>query len=577
LISVKAFLRVTLVLALAACSVRQGAPGYVPAVADVRVFSSAAHATVSFTIHWPTAAGKAKSNLLRRPFFISPSAKSFRIDVAPADSSNPKAITSTFVNRPARETTTTITFAAPIGEDDFVFGDYDQPNAKGNKLGGAEVFEKIGASGVNKISATLSGYAAGVRLTTSSPWLSPKTSTNLTKYTLVGDQANEVAVSPLDADGNVIVPPGIEPIATMSSTDPSIAVALVSGKPNVFIVQAVSLTAKSNVPALQVDVTSGASGSQEFETSFPISEEDAVYATSGKGATAKMTVFDQNGNTIQTSGTFSGLNEPVALAYDTADHRVYVADAASQTIQAYDGEGNPVAGWTAPKVTGIASIVWAYTTQLVYATTTANGGGIDAFDSTGQGGPVPAGEFAGVSHPTALAYSGPSNFSGGVFDQIYVAGSTGNVTTVGTYQTETGETVPIADPDPTTLPPGVSVAAMAGLNPFVIGSSPKTAYACDLSFYIQGFSPIGKRGPPSAWVSPPNAPHFCATNGLTSPTSLAYSGLTHNVYVANGTGGLVRVVQRDSRSGLIGTEVLSKPAFPPPSQAHNFSTVTTVY
>jgi hypothetical protein len=576
LISVKAFLRVTLVLALVACSVRQGAPGYVPAVADVRGVSSAAHATVSFTIHWPTAEGKAKSNLLRRPFFISPSAKSFRIDVSPADSSNPKAITSTIVNRPAHETTTTIAFAAPVGEDDFVFGDYDQSDAKGNKLGGAEVFAKID-NGVNKISATLSGYAAGVRLTTSSPWLSPKTSSDRTNYVLVGDQASDVAVTPLDADGNVIVPPGTEPISTMSSTDPSIAVAVVSGKPNVFTVQAVSLTAESNAPALQVDVTSGASGSQEFETSFPISEEDAVYATSGKGSTAKVTVFDQNGNTIQTPGTFSGLNEPVALAYDTADHRLYVADAASHTIEAYDGDGNPVPSWTPPKVTGVASIVWANTTQLVYATTTANGGGLVAFDATGKGGPVPAGEFAGVSNPTALAYSGPSNFSGGVFDQIYVAGSTGNVTTVGTYQAETGETVAIAVPDPTTLPPGVSVTAMAGLNPFVIGASPKTDYACDLSFYIQGFSPIGKRGPPSAWVSPPNAPHFCANNGLTSPTGLAYSGLTHNVYVANGTGGLVRVVQRDSRSGLIGTEVLSKPAFPPPSQAHNFSTVTTVY
>ncbi|MBV8245835.1 MAG: hypothetical protein JOZ38_07940 [Candidatus Eremiobacteraeota bacterium] len=59
---------------------------------------------------------------------------------------------------------------------------------------------------------------------------------------------------------------------------------------------------------------------------------------SGNVGTNTIEAFDENGNPVGTGGTFAGLNQPVGIAVDTANHELYVANfGASVTV--YDENG----------------------------------------------------------------------------------------------------------------------------------------------------------------------------------------------------------------------------------------------
>lgn len=60
------------------------------------------------------------------------------------------------------------------------------------------------------------------------------------------------------------------------------------------------------------------------------------------GAANAVRVYDENGNTISTTGTFAGLNSPSAIAFDSANRRIYITNAANNTISVFDENGNAV-------------------------------------------------------------------------------------------------------------------------------------------------------------------------------------------------------------------------------------------
>lgn len=425
-----------LTAALAACSAYNGMPPVTSGVAQMATSQRAvASASVSVAVHWTQSKSKAALNHGRRPQFLSPSAQSVEITVVPAVGSGKrlKAITK-IVNKPNPVTSpTVVTFDVPAGNHDFIFGDYDKPNATGNQLGGADIIDDVVAGRSNHVGLTLDGYVAGVKLSSSNAWLlEGHDEGGQPSYTLVGEAPVDVSMALLDADGNVIVPASAAGAAKLTSTDPSISVKPVPAHSLTYTIHAVAANASVHfvngalVPspiALQANVSSG-NGAQNYQTSFTITQLGVVYASYHASATsAKMAVFDQFGRSYTSSGGFPGLDDPVAAAWDEVDQALLIADAGTGKVFAYDANGNPLAGFNPPSVPGVTSVTYSPFTHRIYASAAVAAGApadaIFAFDRRGT--PQVLAGFADLDDPISISYGNNLYNVGNTYVDLLVA------------------------------------------------------------------------------------------------------------------------------------------------------------
>lgn len=342
----------------------------------------------------------------RAPHFVSPSAQSIEIDVAP--SGQPAKPITKIVNKPKSSNSSTVTFSVPAANDTFTFGVFDRPAAGGNEIGGGVTVKTIVGGHTNVVNATLDGYVAEADLVPTSGAQFLKPNAAIGGYTLLGELPVEVAFTFKDADGNIILPTKESTVlvSIASSQSSLIAVKTVTGKANTVSLQAVGPNPAFTPVTLNVQVRSGAGGQQQYSQQYSLQQEALLYAAAS-GSPGSMTLFDQEGKTYPAAGGFPGLSNPIAMAWDDRDAELFVADGTQHVILAYDGLGNTLKQWSTPSVPGITSLTYNHDLHRVYATAAKSAGAakdaVLAFDLHGD--PVAVHGFANAVGPVSIAYS----------------------------------------------------------------------------------------------------------------------------------------------------------------------------
>jgi hypothetical protein len=486
-------------------------------------------------IHWRS---KHRVKHTRQAFFVSPSAESIRVDVAPV--ARPGADTVTIVNRTA-SATSAISLDAPIGSDTFTFAVFDQQNAQGNELGGAAVQRRIVAGKANTVSATLEGYASTFAIASTDGRFAPVPG-SVPAYTVAGEGAYTFTVAPVDVDGNVILSPGVPAVSATSDTA-YFQVTAVARKANTFTIQALATVPASAFSRPQLVVSAPGAYGVTATQSYALTQAGLLYAVGGTGASAQIYAYDSLDNQYALpAGGFAGLSVPIAMAYDSVNKRIYVADAATNSILAYDESGSAVSGWTAPAVPGITGIAYSPNQQHIYAASTANGGQILVFDTTGAAVNLNGG-FSGLTGPpVGIAYNAlfdqQTNAIGvvesgnpgalAVYSDAGVANPSESLATLKDYHTA-------AAFDPTGIGPGGSgyfliAGADAGTTTWVVGL---VCDRCPRANTVQFLG--GNQGHGSILQQPEGG---ATASDISAPTSVVTNPATGRFYVVNGAGGV---------------------------------------
>lgn len=573
-------------LALAACS--GGSSPFVPNNSQQSATPQrhGKTAKAQIVIHWRS---QRRVKHARRAFFISPSAQSIWISVAPVG--KPNAATVRTINR-GKSSTSAVLLDAPIGSDIFTFQACDQPDGAGNQLGGATVQQKIVAGKTNTVSATLEGYASTFAITSDDGRFAP-TAGSESGYTVAGEGQYTFSVAPVDIDGNVILSPGVPKTSATSDTS-YYAVAPVKGKANTFTIRALgSLSGRLGGSVTRPQLVLSAPGAASTITTqdYALTNVALLYAAAGAGSSAHIYAYDALDNQYTLpSGAFSGLSKPIGMVYDPASQRIYVADAGTNSILAYDESGNALsgAGWNAPSVSGLTGITFSTNTHEIYVSSSAGSTGkILVFDTSGAT-VTTSGGFSGLhGPPVGLAFlsAADSVYLGGGPSASYApyppnvvavveSGSPGYYDVYddsGTYYPSLSTTLTDVDTgapfDPTgiglgtaamassPLPQGRSYGDVNGSGFWITGvdsgtqtgaggsaASPMLALVC----YNANRSQCGGYGGTTSFLAGDQfggaASYFvwggAAVNDISAPASVAENPVTGDMYVINGPGGV---------------------------------------
>lgn len=359
-------------------------------------------ATATFIMHWP--AKNAVTSVRRGPKWVSPSTQSIAVEI------NDDPSLTTIADNPSTggPAVSNVVIAAPAGNDSITFSLFDAADAKGNQVGQATIAANIQAGKSNTISATIDGVVASVDIAPlpNQPNVTAPGDAS-SPYIIAGDLPATFVANAKDADGNIILGPG-DPIAySAQSIDPSLVVNAVAGQPNEFTVQAVHAptSAGQRLPLL-VKAVDAVGGFAQSDYSIGLAPLIYVaYQNSGMGSIA---AINGAGMTVPLPGTFAALTTPVAMTFDADDHRLYVVDAATQTLQAYNSDGTAVSGYTAPSTPGATGVVYDYHNKHLYVAGSNNT--VSVFDAAGSSIAVP-GTFMNVNAPAAIAlYDAGSSF-----------------------------------------------------------------------------------------------------------------------------------------------------------------------
>src|SRR5581483_9291212 len=358
-----------------------GAHASVPPASHQR---GAAAAAVRFTMHWPSRAVRSR----RRAAYVSPSTMSAIVLVNP-DAATPGPVT--FANAPgAAGGTTTISIEAPVGNDVFAIALYDAPQttgettAQGNLLGSVQTAQTIVADALNTLNATVIGTVASVRLgpVPSQGNVLASSFSGVQGYELVGRDPATFVAAALDADGNVIVQPDAPPeivVAPSPRFSGILTVTPISGAANEVSVQAVAPNTTTYPSALDATATD-ANGDVAVSTTI-VDETSALYVAYANGSRPAVERYDVHGTVLPLpAGAFAGLQNPVALAYDADDRRIFVADAGLGKVLAFDENGTPASGFAPPAVAGADGVTYDANLKNVYA---SGASGVRAFAASG--------------------------------------------------------------------------------------------------------------------------------------------------------------------------------------------------
>lgn len=326
-----------------------------PQSAAVRLDASQKQAKISVTVHWPRHQVKTRQH----PRYVSPSTMSVVVSTSPAAG----GATITALANNNGQVASTLTFMAPVGIDDFVATLYDKHQRAGTPQQGAEVGQgertlRVKAGIVNTVTFTIDGIIAklGFTLAANQPMAAISGDAGDQTLTMVGDPSETIVVSPMDADGNVIVAPGVVPAVSMSVGNESAGAVTVSpagGSANRFVV---SVVEPSIIGSYGLIATAADGRGNSATTNLALVQSSAIYVGYGSGSGAKIAAYDSAGDRIALPATaFKGVTQPVALTYDTDDHELFVADRSGK-IFAFDGAGSPITSFKAAKIAGITSI-----------------------------------------------------------------------------------------------------------------------------------------------------------------------------------------------------------------------------
>ena len=488
--------------------------------------AKASHTSTQFTIKWSSAAQAAT---VRKPQFISPSAQSIRVDTAPAGSTDLSQRVTTIVNNTG-SATSTVNIDAPIGNDTFTFNVYDQQNAQGINIGGGSVTQTIAAGTTNAVKATLDGYLAAITISSSDARLVKTTGLagGLPIYAIVGASPITFTISPLDADGNVILSGA--PTITGASDSTAFTVAPVSGSTNNFTIQAVGPMPVGGAARMTF---SAPGATRTFSATYSLLQLGLIYATGGTGSNAGVFAYDTTGKPIPVTGLFPGLQTPIGIAYDGVNQRLYVADSGTSTVHAYDLNGNAATGWTAPNVAQMTGIAYSASANHVFVTSNVGTGAVFVFDKSGA--PVASAGFTGL-HGT------PIGIADGAADSLIAvvdAGSPGYLD--------------VFDPTGKAYPAFSSSLVDSNNAPFTpsgVGPADSSTSNND-RFWVSGTDPTDGAELGLYWPATPNAPFYFyppagfggvitarVNDPLAMPLSNTYNNATGDIYVVDSGVGL---------------------------------------
>ncbi|HKU68650.1 MAG TPA: hypothetical protein VJP85_12810 [Candidatus Baltobacteraceae bacterium] len=258
-------------------------------------------------------------------------------------------------------------------------------------MGQTEVSQTISAGQLNTISATVDGVVNGVQIVPLAN--EPTAESTQSGFNLVGTVPVAFEVNALDADGNIIVPPGTVPVTTLSPYGSGVSVTPVPGTANQFSVRVTAPASKTAFPSLYAGATD--TYGDTVNSIITIKPVSAVYVGYASGGVA---LYDGFGKALSLPGAaFGGVKDPVALAYDYDDNYVFVADTGQGKLLAFDPLGNPVPGFAAPSVPGISGVTYDSNNKMIYAVGTS---GISSYTTTGTA----ASATGAPSNATAIAF-----------------------------------------------------------------------------------------------------------------------------------------------------------------------------
>jgi hypothetical protein len=501
-------------------------------VASMAAKQPAGRANASFVMHWP---GLHASSGVRRLKYISPATKSVAIEVN-GDATLTKKVDTPVTN--GQPQTSTIAFEAPVGDDTITFSLWDQPGATGNELGQATIAVTIASGKTNTVNATIDGLIASVDFIPlpNQPTVASATDpSGATTYTISGDLPVTFAAAAKDADGNVIIANG-SPIAYSATASTAVfALSPVAGQANQFIVRAEQPPAQGAKYAIVAHATDGQGGLGQ--SNYRVSLAELTYIAYENAGAGTIAAFDASGTRIPLAGAFPGLKDPVGLAYDGRDHRLYVVDKATGSLLAYQSDGTPVSGYAAPALAGMNGVALDTHTMTLYVSSSSDA--VRAY--TVDGAPVATpGGFPLLARPVGIFYYDP-------ISALFVANAGNN--TVSHYG-EDGSTVGLGPMRRAAYSTGSVVPASIGGDGsglFVVGGNDGTS---DLltEFLITGVPP---------------ASGGTTTSGVAAPAGIAYDLSTGDFYVADNASGNVTVYDR-ALSGLVKT-IAAPSAFSQPT------------
>ncbi|HKU67503.1 MAG TPA: hypothetical protein VJP85_07000 [Candidatus Baltobacteraceae bacterium] len=309
-------------------------------------------------IVWPKKAISTK----RHPAFVSPSTMSVVVETAGSDGST----STTIANNTGTTASTTLNIQAPVGNDTFVVSLYDQPqtagetSAVGNELGQATVTQNIVSGQANTVNFTVDGIVSlvAVALASPGPLASVSGAPGSQTIQLIGDMPQTLTLTPLDADGNAIVAPGNAPafsLAGSPATGKRLSVAPSASSANQFVVSPVAPAVTGRdaqsvfTPITSLELVATATDDLgPHTTNIAVTPVSEVFVGYSNGTGSKIAAYDGMGNPIALpAGAFTGVTNPVGLAYDPDDHWVLVADA-SDKVLAFDTSGSAISGFSVP-------------------------------------------------------------------------------------------------------------------------------------------------------------------------------------------------------------------------------------
>jgi hypothetical protein len=307
--------------------------------------------------------------------------------------------------------TSSVSLQAPIGSDDFIISLYDQAQTPGettpvgNELGQVELVQSIKSGQTNTVSATVNGIAAKITMTPlpNQSYLQTLGTASAPHFAIVGQNNAAFSVTALDADGNAIVGTGITPTVGLHAAVGTKNFNVVSSDTDASRFTVVPTAANSSGTATLIAQATDALG-DAISMNVPVDEVGEVYVSYPGASGSKIVAYDTSGNVIPLAdNAFAGLQNPVAMAYDHDDQRLYVADSGLGQLLAFNADGTPVSGFPLTQVPGANGVAYDSNNRLVYV---SGANQVVAFTTDGK--PVSTGGFQYTNHPSSVAYiSGP--------------------------------------------------------------------------------------------------------------------------------------------------------------------------
>ncbi len=299
----------------------------------------------------------------------------------------------------------TVSVDAPVGASTWDVVTYD---AQQNPLSGSANFPfTVVTNTVNVINLVLGGLPQNVAIMFgASDLVSGSVADGFTfqgAATAAGAAVTRTAtVAALDADGNTIVGSGA-PVMSLSSSDPThVAIA---GMPSAGI-GTFSVTTPAYTSA---QITLTATAVPASQTMALPATQTATVAFDRHFTTPRIYIndpgahlvraYDEAGNAVSTSGTWSGLGEPIGIDYDAHNDTLYVSNYDTGTLDAFDTDGNSIGAFTGMPGTGPEELAVVSTSPVQIAVAHENGH-VYRFDESGNA----LGSFAVGSWPAGLAY-----------------------------------------------------------------------------------------------------------------------------------------------------------------------------